>query len=190
MSGRPASGTALMPSMTVWVPSARRIWQVVPPIRPTIIGSTTVSANCAATAASTALPPAASISMPAAEPSGWLVTTTPLVPCAGCFSHLKSVPARSRQFEPLTSVDRFLEALRVFAIVGIGIEACLQRLHHGPAAGQRALIQAAAGIPQMRAHQRLGTLGVDALGGDDDHAARRLAFHGEGGAKLGIDADG
>ena len=78
MSGRPASGTALMPSMTVWLPSARRIWQVVPPIRPTIIGSTTVSANCAATAASTALPPAASISMPAAEPSGWLVTTTPL----------------------------------------------------------------------------------------------------------------
>ena len=54
------------------------MWQVVPPIRPTIIGSTTVSANCAATAASTALPPAASISMPAAEPSGWLVTTMPL----------------------------------------------------------------------------------------------------------------
>ena len=89
MSGRPASGTALMPSMTVWVPSARRMWQVVPPIRPTIIGSTTVSANCAATAASTALPPAASISMPAAEPSGWLVTTTPFVPCAGCFSQVE-----------------------------------------------------------------------------------------------------
>ncbi len=34
---------------------------------PTIIGSTTVSANSAATAASTALPPAASISTPAAD---------------------------------------------------------------------------------------------------------------------------
>ena len=51
---------------------------VVPPIRPTIIGSTTVSANWAATAASMALPPAASISMPAAEASGWFVTTMPL----------------------------------------------------------------------------------------------------------------
>ena len=50
--GWPASGTALMPSMIRWLPSARRIWQVVPPIRPTIIGSTTVSANWAATAAS------------------------------------------------------------------------------------------------------------------------------------------
>src|SRR5829696_5381161 len=190
MSGRPASGTALMPSMTVWVPSARRIWQVVPPIRPTIIGSTTVSANCAATAASTALPPAASISMPAAEPSGWLVTTTPLVPCAGCFSHVKSVPARSRQFEPLTSVDRFLEALRIVAVVGLGIEVGLCRLQHDAAAGQCTFGQMPAGIPQMRAHQRLGALGVDAFGGDDDHAARRLALHGEGGAELGIDADG
>src|SRR5215218_1358282 len=165
MSGRPASGTALMPSMTVWVPSARRIWQVVPPIRPTIIGSTTVSANCAATAASTALPPAASISMPAAEPSGWLVTTTPLRPCAGCFSQVKSVPARSRQFDPLTSVDRFLEALRIFAVVLVGVEVGLRRLYHDAARRQRALGQVAAGVPQVRAHQRLGALGIDALGG-------------------------
>src|SRR5919106_2705806 len=184
MSDRPPSGTALMPSMTVWVPSARRMWQVVPPIRPTIIGSTTVRANCAATAASIALPPAASISMPAAEPSGWLVTTTPLVPCAGCFSQVKSVPARSRQFEPLTSVDRFLEALRIFAIVGLGVEAVLQRLHHNPAAGQRAFGQVPARVPQMRAYQGLGALRVDALGGDDDHAARDLAFHGERRAKV------
>ena len=72
---------------------------VVPPIRPTIIGSTTVSANWAATAASMALPPAASISMPAAEASGWFVTTMPRVPWAGCFSQVNGVPARSRQFD-------------------------------------------------------------------------------------------
>ena len=41
-----------------------------PPISPTIIGSTMVSVNSAAIAASTALPPAASISAPAAEASG------------------------------------------------------------------------------------------------------------------------
>jgi hypothetical protein len=40
------------------------------PKTPTIIGSTTVSANSDATAASTALPPPASISAPAAEASG------------------------------------------------------------------------------------------------------------------------
>jgi hypothetical protein len=37
---------------------------------PTIIGSTTVSANSVAIAASTALPPAASISAPALDASG------------------------------------------------------------------------------------------------------------------------
>ena len=99
MSGWPDCGTALMPSRMRWLPSARRMWQVVPPISPTIIGSTTVSANCMATAASIALPPAASISRPAAEASGWLVTTMPLVPCAGCFSQVNCVPARSRQFD-------------------------------------------------------------------------------------------
>ena len=40
------------------------------PKMPTIMGSTTVSAKSAPMAASTALPPAASISAPAAEPSG------------------------------------------------------------------------------------------------------------------------
>jgi hypothetical protein len=97
MSGRPDSGTALMPSRMVWLPSASRMCEVVPPIRPTIIGSTTVRANWQATAASMALPPAASISRPAADASGWLVTTMPLRPCADCFSHVKCVPARSRQ---------------------------------------------------------------------------------------------
>jgi len=75
------------------------MWQVVPPISPTIIGSTTVSANCMATAASTALPPAASISSPAAEASGWLETAMPRGPCAGCFSQVKCVPARSRHVD-------------------------------------------------------------------------------------------
>lgn len=41
-----------------------------PPSMPTIIGSTTVRLNNAAMAASIALPPAASISAPAAEASG------------------------------------------------------------------------------------------------------------------------
>src|SRR5471032_2654042 len=99
MLGLPASGTALMPSTILLLPSARRMWQVVPPIRPTIIGSTTVRANWVATAASTALPPPASISMPAAEASGWFDATMPRLPCAGFFSQVKRVPARSRQFD-------------------------------------------------------------------------------------------
>ena len=51
-----------------------------------IIGSTTVRANSDATAASTALPPAASISAPAADASGWLVTTIPRAAFTGRFS--------------------------------------------------------------------------------------------------------
>ena len=64
---------------------------------PTIIGSTTVSANSEAIAASIALPPAASISAPAAEAKGWLVTTMPRLPIAGCLSVRKVVAARWRQ---------------------------------------------------------------------------------------------
>src|SRR5262249_36047624 len=64
---------------------------------PTIIGSTTVRANRAEIAASIALPPAASISAPAADASGWLVTTMPRLPVAGHFSQLNVVPARVRQ---------------------------------------------------------------------------------------------
>ena len=41
----------------------------------------------------------------------------------------------------------------------------------------------------MRPHQRLGALRVDALGGDDDDAARHLAFHREGLAEVLIYAD-
>src|SRR5215813_3060920 len=65
----------------------------------TIMGSTTVRAKSAATAASTALPPAASISTPAADPSGWLVATMPRAPEAGRFSVSKAVPARVRHLE-------------------------------------------------------------------------------------------
>jgi hypothetical protein len=65
-----------------------------PPRTPTIIGSTTVKVKNAAIAASTALPPAASISAPAAEANGWLVTTMPRMPVAGCFSQRNVVPAR------------------------------------------------------------------------------------------------
>ena len=70
MSGRTASGTVLWPSMKRWLPSASRICAMPPPMMPTIIGSTTVSVNSVAIAASMALPPAASISAPAAEASG------------------------------------------------------------------------------------------------------------------------
>jgi hypothetical protein len=68
--GVAASGAVLRPSITIWRPSARRICAMPPPKMPTIIGSTTVRVNRAATAASMALPPAASISAPAAEASG------------------------------------------------------------------------------------------------------------------------
>jgi hypothetical protein len=44
-----------------------------------------------------ALPPAASISAPAADASGWLLTTMPRLPDAGCFRQLKTVFVRSRQ---------------------------------------------------------------------------------------------
>ena len=74
------------PSSTSCVPSGRRRCAKPPPSGPTIIGSTTDSANSAAIAASTALPPAASISAPAAEASGWLVTTMPREARAGVFS--------------------------------------------------------------------------------------------------------
>src|SRR5690606_25821633 len=50
----------------------------------TIIGSTTVSANMVAIAASTALPPLTSISVPAREASGGFEVTMPLEATAGC----------------------------------------------------------------------------------------------------------
>jgi hypothetical protein len=68
-----------------------------PPSRPTIIGSTTLRTNSAAMPASMALPPSASISAPAAEASGWLVTTMPRLPVAGRLLGAKTVPARLRQ---------------------------------------------------------------------------------------------
>ena len=83
-----------------------------PPKMPTIMGSTTVSVKSAATAPSTALPPAASISAPAAEASGWLVTTMPRVPTAGVFSQSNRVAARSRQDPLATSPIRPLSLFR------------------------------------------------------------------------------
>ena len=77
-------------SITTWRPSASRIWLRPPPRMPTIIGSATVSAKSEATAASMALPPASRICAPAAEASGWLVTTMPREPLAGFFSQVKS----------------------------------------------------------------------------------------------------
>ena len=50
-----------------WVPSERRTCATPPPRTPTIIGSTTVNANSAVTAASIALPPSSRISAPAAD---------------------------------------------------------------------------------------------------------------------------
>ena len=67
------------------------------PNMPTIIGSTTVSANAVATAASTALPPIASISAPAADAMGWLEATMPREPAADFLNGIKGLPARSRQ---------------------------------------------------------------------------------------------
>src|SRR5438876_3563647 len=71
------------------------------PNTPTIIGSTTLSANNAATAASTAFPPPASISAPAADASGWLVTTIPRAAVTGRFSVWNVVPARGRESRTL-----------------------------------------------------------------------------------------
>ncbi len=59
-----------------------------------IIGSTTESANIVAIAASTALPPWTSISVPANEASGWFDVTIPRAPIASCFSVLRAVAAR------------------------------------------------------------------------------------------------
>ncbi|MGY4366969.1 hypothetical protein ACVW1A_003034 [Bradyrhizobium sp. LB1.3] len=95
---RTAAGTVLCPSMKRWLPSASRMCAMPPPMMPTIIGSTTVSVNRVAIAASMALPPAASISAPALEASGWLLTTMPRLDTAGIFWHSKFVAVRSRQF--------------------------------------------------------------------------------------------
>ena len=86
MSGRAAAGASVKLSIARCRPSASRRWVCPAPKMLTIIGSTTVRANSAATAASTALPPAASISTPAADPRGWLATTMPRVAEAGRFS--------------------------------------------------------------------------------------------------------
>ena len=57
---------------------------------PLILGSTTERVKAAATAASMALPPAASILTPAVVAKGWAVVTIPFLDrttlfCGGCF---------------------------------------------------------------------------------------------------------
>src|SRR5204863_9309220 len=78
-------------SMITWRPFGRRICETPPPRMPTIIGSTTVSANSAATAPSIALPPPSRTSAAAADASGWLVTAMPREPAADRFSHANGV---------------------------------------------------------------------------------------------------
>ena len=57
-----------------------------------------IDSALAAIAASMAFPPAASISAPAAEASGWFVATIPREPVAGRFSQTKALPARVVQW--------------------------------------------------------------------------------------------
>src|SRR5438045_255841 len=63
----------------------------------TIIGSTTVKAKAVAIAASTALPPRANVSNPAAEASGWLAATTTRDATTSSLLVVNCVPARARQ---------------------------------------------------------------------------------------------
>ena len=93
LSGLVEDGAVDRPSMTTSRPSASRMRAVPPPKMPTIIGSTTVSVNSAATVASIALPPDAIISAAAADASGWFVTAMPREAVTGVFSHSKTVPA-------------------------------------------------------------------------------------------------
>ncbi len=72
---------------------------------PTIIGSTTVRANAVATAASTALPPRASVSIPAADASGWFEATTTSDATTSRLLVSKTVPARFRQESSPVSTD-------------------------------------------------------------------------------------
>jgi hypothetical protein len=53
-----------------------------------------------------ALPPAASISAPALDASGWLLTTMPRLPDAGRFWHAKTVFVRSRQCPLIIDIPR------------------------------------------------------------------------------------
>src|SRR5262249_5803527 len=94
--------------MKRWLPSASLICAIPPPMMPTIIGSTTVSVNRVAIAASIALPPAASISAPEADASGWLLTTMPRLPAAPFFLQVNVVAVRFRQFPPMIALCAIL----------------------------------------------------------------------------------
>jgi len=66
-------------------PSERLRTMYPSPPKPDAFGSTTVTAKAVATAASTALPPAARISAPAWEASSCADATIPSVPVATCW---------------------------------------------------------------------------------------------------------
>src|SRR5690606_39067872 len=87
MSVVAAAGAASRKSSEANSPSALRYTiKPPPPILPAL-GYTTASANCTATAASTALPPSFNICNPTAEASGCAVTT------AACSYELGDVPS-------------------------------------------------------------------------------------------------
>ena len=62
-----------------------------PPKGPTIIGSTTESANAVPTAASKAFPPEERIDIPTDEATGWLEVTIPCDADIDCFRVIKSI---------------------------------------------------------------------------------------------------
>ena len=83
------------------MPLRKRMAWPSPPM-PDASGSTTPSANAVAMAASTTLPPRASMSAPACDASGWPEATTPRAgPAAGliggCSAIISSITARQRR---------------------------------------------------------------------------------------------
>src|SRR5262249_60887549 len=83
-----------------------------------------------------------------------------------------------------------LGARPIVAVVTVAVDSLLQGLHDRARAGQAGFGAMPARIPQPGADERLRALRVNALRRDHDDAARDLSLHGEGGAELGIDADG
>jgi hypothetical protein len=83
MSRSAAAGAVSRASIATTSPSARRIRRKAPPPIPAENGCATPSAKAAATAASTAFPPASSIVTPARVASAWEVTTIPARAMAG-----------------------------------------------------------------------------------------------------------
>src|SRR5262249_6383681 len=85
-------------------------------------------------------------------------------------------------------VHRFRQALLVVAVPFFAREAVLYCLHHCAVSWKRALTEMLRRIPQPRPDQGSWALRINALNGDDDHAAWDLPFHPERFAKLGVDS--